>query len=127
MARARRTDPETSHEAAESIGELQKRERQIAILQLLRSLKKATHRTLVRAYVREMREGTLPLQSTSGIRTRCSELRDAGLVRDSGEREVLPSNRRAIVWEVSEEGIRIELARQRAKERREKKLIPSAM
>lgn len=90
-AHARRGDPDTSHEAAAS----QKAE-------ALSELRLRIYETL-----REMPQTQLDLElelygawSPSGIRTRVSELRKMGKVRDSGKRETLPSGRKAIVWEV---------------------------
>lgn len=39
-------------------------------------------------------------QSSSGIRSRRAELEDVGLVRDTGQKFVMPSGRRAHVWAV---------------------------
>ena len=42
-----------------------------------------------------------PLASASGLRTRRSELVNAGLVVDSDRRDTLASGRKAVVWEVA--------------------------
>ena len=88
---ARRTDVWSSHEAASSIKRI--RESQQAVLEALTILGPMTDEELVSRY------GGRPQQSPSGLRTRRSELVELGVVRDSGQRRVLRSGRRAIVWE----------------------------
>lgn len=90
--RARRSDPETSHEAASSLTHL--RARQAAVLALLRLHGPRTLEELVRDYHKSRHTK----QSDSGIRTRCSELVFAGLVEDSGERRKTKAGRNAVVW-----------------------------
>jgi len=70
---ARRTDPNTSREAADSLGDLT--DLQIRVLELLESLGSATDEALVAAY--EARFGRV---SPSTVRTRRRELQDAGAV-----------------------------------------------
>lgn len=92
MANARKTDPVTSHEAAESV-------RTITLTQefVLRVLRRPrVDVELVKAY-QAMK--TAPRASESGIRSRRAELVERGLVRDSGRRTRLESGRMAIVWE----------------------------
>jgi hypothetical protein len=93
MAHARATDPVTSHEAAASIGGDNIRASQQAILDLLRR-KPGTDNDIAYRYG----AWNEPQQSASGLRTRRSELVTKGLVEDSGERVVLPSGRKSIVW-----------------------------
>lgn len=88
---ARRTDPWSSHEAAASVTKV--RESQKAVLEALTILGPMTDEELAHQY------GGTPQQSPSGLRTRRSELVELGKVRDSGQRRVLRSGRRAIVWE----------------------------
>lgn len=92
IAHARRTDPETSHEAAASVRVLRQRS---YVLAAARALIDFTDPAL-QAAVRNM----YPKQtfSESGVRTRRSELVQLGFVGDSGKRVVMPSHRRAIVW-----------------------------
>lgn len=99
-ARARTTDPGTSHAAAASITEDTLRANQAAVLDFLRASGPMTDATLVEAYNgTAWSDGTtLPRQSQSGLRTRRAELVTAGLVTDTGEREFLASGRKAIVW-----------------------------
>lgn len=90
MARARKTDPLTSKQAAKSVKNISETQR--AILKLL--AKPATDVDLVRLY----KKSTAPRASESGIRSRRSELVWLGLVKDTGERQKLRSGRMAIVW-----------------------------
>lgn len=100
-ARARSTDPETSHAAARSVKDL--RSSQADVLVVLRRMVPMTDEELVETYQDLARSGFVRSQSPSGIRTRRSELVELGLVEDSGQRETLRSGRRAIVWKAREE------------------------
>lgn len=92
LAHTRTSDPLTSHAAAASV---KVRESQQKVLALLAE-GPATHEELVaRAQVRGV------LMSQSGIRSRCRELVDAGMVEDTGQRVKLTSGRHAIVWQVA--------------------------
>jgi|SRR3954468_15959695 hypothetical protein len=93
-AHARRTDPETSHQAAESVAV---RENQVYVYQVLSKLGPSTDEWLVTCYPMYM--GHHP-QSPSGIRTRRRELCDKGLVRFTGEKVRGKTNRLMRVWEV---------------------------
>lgn len=95
---ARSSDPNTSWQAARSIDQLKMRELHTKQLELL-SLRPGTHEGLMMRYARRWDDTV----SASGFRTRISELRDAGLVRDSGLRALITSGRRAIVWELGRE------------------------
>lgn len=92
QAVARRSDPGTSHAAARSVERL--RDRQQAVLDLLRRLGPMTDEEIAQAYA----QFDLPKQSPSGLRTRRSELQHAGFVEDSGERRTTESGRSSIVW-----------------------------
>lgn len=95
MPKARRTDPQTSHEAAASVDN-------VTITQgfILRALQKPrTDPQLIEAY-RHLKKA--PPASESGIRTRRAELVDKGLVVDSGLRSTTPFGRKAIVWSVND-------------------------
>jgi hypothetical protein len=95
MARARNTDPVTSHLAAESVDQVTKTQEYI-----LRVLRKPRHDVeLVEAYSKYK---TAPRASESGIRSRRAELVDRGLVIDTGRRVRLSSGRYAIVWSVND-------------------------
>lgn len=95
MARARNTDPVTSHEAAESVDDVTAT--QEFILRVLQK-KPRTDSELIEAY---RNYKTAPRASESGIRSRRAELVAKGLVADTDRRDVLPSGRRSIVWGVS--------------------------
>lgn len=93
---ARWTDPSTSHEAAESITMDALRESQRHVLNALDALGgSGTDDDIYNALCRRN-----VILSPSGARTRRSELVAMGLVRDSGDKHVLDSGRRAIIWEV---------------------------
>ena len=90
-ARARRTDPITSHDAAESVDNITATQSYV-----LRCLKRPrVDVELVNAY---RAYKTAPRASESGIRSRRAELVDRGLVVDTGRRVRLDSGRYAIVW-----------------------------
>jgi hypothetical protein len=91
MANARKTDPQTSHDAARSVGDVTMTQEYV-----LKALQKPrTDVQLVEAY---RNTKAAPVASESGIRSRRAELVRLGLVHDTGNRFVLPSGRRAIVW-----------------------------
>lgn len=92
-AHARRGDPITSHEAADSLDPDTIRESQQEVLRLFRKYKALTDHQLL--FVAE--EARIA-QSPSGLRTRRRELCDLGLLRDTGDKTLLPSGRRAIIW-----------------------------
>ena len=94
--RARRTDPVTSHEAAASLPSEHVRRSQALILDLLREQGPLTDDRIYRWH------RITAAMSPSGARTRRAELVLLGKVRDSGRTEVLPSGRRAIVWQAVE-------------------------
>lgn len=90
--RARTTDPDTSHEAAEAIGkdlkELQRR-----VMEEFDRHGPLTHHRLIQLYREHY-----GFAAESTIRTRCAELVEMGLVEDSGIRQTLRGKRKAIVW-----------------------------
>jgi hypothetical protein len=92
-ARARSTDPGTSHAAARSISPTKIRESQAFVLGLLVHYGPMTDAGLL-GYA----ELSRPRVSPSGIRTRRSELVTQGLVGDTGRRVRLETGRHAIVW-----------------------------
>lgn len=95
--RSRKSDPDTSREAAKAVtdkgGTL--KPSQIDVLHILKQYRTATQKTL---------ENTEDLQrnySPSRIRSAVSELVRMGIVVDSGQRERLESGRKAIVWRMA--------------------------
>src|SRR4051812_5383676 len=100
MARARRTDPQTSHEAAASVqDEITSRR---AVWQILRDRGPMTDYDLVSRYQKSAINGLVPFQSESGIRTRRNELYERGWVKDTGQKMRMPSGRNAILWSAVE-------------------------
>lgn len=103
MARARNTDPTTSHEAAASVSLTNTEIIRQVILDML-AVQPATDCFIQDSY-RKLREGYgWPRVGESTIRTRRAELVDAGLVEESGEYERLETGRRAIVWRLADHG-----------------------
>lgn len=100
MPYARLTDPETSHEAAASVGNIS--ETQKVILYLLENPK--TDTSLYRSYLWQWKAGNAPYASESGVRSRRADLVKLGLVKDTQAREVLDSGRKSIVWGLNEQG-----------------------
>lgn len=95
VAHARNTDPETSHEAARSV-EPKLRESQEVVLSLMRSIGPATDD---RIYAEAKARGVKI--STSGCRTRRSELVTMEFARFTGMYDRLESGRRARIWEAT--------------------------
>ena len=94
MPHARTLDPSTSHQAAQSVGNLTTTKR--AILLLLQTA--MTDQELVAGYQLHASAGLVPMASESGIRSRRAELVTEGFVEDTGAHKKLPSGRNAIVW-----------------------------
>jgi hypothetical protein len=91
MPFARKSDPTTSFQAAESVSNVT--ETQEFILKMLEN-----HSMTDVQLVGYFKAVPGPKASESGIRSRRSELVASGLVVDSGERRKLASGRKAIVW-----------------------------
>lgn len=91
MPKARKTDPVTSHDAAESVRNVTQTQEYV-----LKALTKPrTDSEMIAAY-RNMKRA--PLASESGLRSRRAELVAAGLVVDTGDTAVLPSGRLSKRW-----------------------------
>ncbi len=88
FARARRNDPETSHEAAKSVSRIT--ESQAHIMVALGNYGPMTDEELYRHLHITISE--------SGCRSRRKELVDLGKVLDTGETRFTKSGRRTIVW-----------------------------
>lgn len=89
-ARARNTDPHTSHEAAETVDGNRNR---ALLLEFLKGRPAATDEEIADAY----RNAGLPRQSPSGLRTRRAELVARGLVVCAGE-GTTASGRKCLKW-----------------------------
>lgn len=94
QAHARRTDPQTSHDAAASVRGI--RESQADVLTVIRKHGPVSDEQ-ISWYYRDM---GMPRQSESGLRTRRSELVTLGLVVDSGLLGYTLSNRKTVLWKV---------------------------
>ena len=88
-ARARSSDPSTSHEAAASVSV---KPSQRDVLAALNTIGPATQKDL------ENYHPLSALYSPSRIRTAVRELADAGRVIDTGKKRRLESGRKAIIW-----------------------------
>jgi hypothetical protein len=97
MARARASDPRTSHEAAKSVSNITGTQQ--AILGLLRT--PLCDSELLVAYRLGIEIGAMPFSSESGIRSRRAELVEKGLVVATGEYRLSTAGRRMIVWVAS--------------------------
>lgn len=100
-ARARHTDPDTSHAAAASVKGLTENQRAVkAVLRLLG--RPVLDEDLVREYQARFKGMRLPQQSASGIRSRRKELGDAGeLVQ--GDKQRMSTGRMGRTWLIKEE------------------------
>ena len=94
--RSRNTDPQTSRDAAKSVGKTEAK--LAAVYDCLKRNGPMTHGGLCETYRREFFKYPAPMQSESSIRSRCAELRDAGLVEDSHLRCKTRYGRNSIVW-----------------------------
>lgn len=99
-ARARNSDPGTSHAAAKSVGDL--RESQRAVLSMFETWGEMIDESLCERYSGAAEAGRIPPQEDSGIRTRRRELVDAGLLVDTGRKGKNDHGRDAILWGIPE-------------------------
>lgn len=106
-ARARNSDPSTSHAAAATLDQETLRVSQEAVLSIFRTYEQyrelphgMTGDEFAEIYplARERDPKAYPEQSPSGLRTRRRELVDMGFLVDTGQRRLLESGRWAIVW-----------------------------
>lgn len=102
-ARARASDPSTSHAAAASIDDLPTRQREVLDV-FHRWQGGMTDVQLVERYDAVARLSSKRRQSPSGVRSRRAELVTQGFLRDSHRKRKLPSGRQAIVWELTPKG-----------------------
>lgn len=98
MPHARKTDPQTSHDAAESVVDISKTQ---FIIRALLS-KPATDEELIARYraIEPNSQGVVPRASDSGIRSRRAELHKLGQVVPVGY-STTKSGRKSIVWEAA--------------------------
>lgn len=89
---ARRSDPDTSHAAADSVTRV--RATQVEILRMLNAGGPATDEHLARQWA------CGPV-SPSGLRTRRAELVALGLAMWNGDKERMATGRMARVWEIT--------------------------
>jgi hypothetical protein len=99
MPHARLTDPETSHEAADSVRNLTLTKK--AIVSIFEKHNSLSDYHLQIAYRGLVSGGDAPKASESGIRSRRAELVDEGILEDSGYRIALESGRSAILWKLA--------------------------
>lgn len=99
IARARGSDPITSHAAADSVDKI--RESQAHILSIIKGHGPITDNEIFARLEMKL--------SPSGARTRRDELVRRGLVADSGSKERLESGRFSILWKTVETGDQMRL------------------
>lgn len=93
--RARRTDPDTSHEAGEALTEKRLSDIQTDVLSWFRTVKRATDEQLETHF-----RDKYTAQTT--VSKRRTDLVRLGYLRDSGERQLNSNNRRMIIWEIAD-------------------------
>lgn len=99
-AHARRSDPQTSHEAAKSVKKITAT--QSAILAVLQVSAKTDELLILCYHSRSAKHPDLyPKASPSGIRSRRAELVRLGYVKDSGRTAQISTGRQATVWSVA--------------------------
>jgi hypothetical protein len=97
VPKARTTDPQTSHDAADSVRRVS--DTQAAILMLLRATPMCDEK-LIAEYRRWERADNYPAASDQGIRSRRAELVKMGLVTPAPYKELMTTNRYGQVWQV---------------------------
>lgn len=106
QARARRSDPDTSRTAADSVDDLNTR--QSAVLFALYELGESTDAEIAARYpgLVERFPDVYPPQSPASLRTRRSELHSVGHVIDTGRVGLSEYGRPAIVWAAADDRVR---------------------
>lgn len=99
LARARVTDPATSHRAARSVDGIS--ETHERILRIFSDCYELTDEHLATEWLTYGTHLGWPPISPSGLRSRRSELVTLGKLRDSGRRSITRSGRSTIIWELS--------------------------
>lgn len=104
-APARPTDPETSHRAAKQmtdVGRFSDRSRQAKLLRAFSVHPLTDQQATIRVV-----GGAAPPSAFDGCRRRCSDLRAAGYLRDSGmRRHNVGSDDESVVWTITDLGER---------------------
>jgi hypothetical protein len=93
-AYARRSDPETSHEAARSLGEEALSSTQEIVQDVLRTVGPVCDQDLTKA----IHKRDYPVLAESTYRHRRTDLVEMGLVEWTGEWKTLPNGRRSRIW-----------------------------
>lgn len=101
QARARKTDPETSHEAATSVRDVRR-----SYQYVIRALRRPAHDVVLIERYRKF--ATAPRATDSGIRTRRKELVRLGMIVDTGRKVKLDSGRQSIVWALNTEHLDVQ-------------------
>jgi hypothetical protein len=96
MSKARITDPETSHEAGASLGDVSIT--QARVLSLFREDGELTDLQLETRYLTRALTGGWPYQTPQSLRSRRAELVTQGRVEFTGQYGVSPTGRRARIW-----------------------------
>lgn len=96
FARARKTDPKTSQQAADSVRNITATHERI--LDILREYGPMNDEQIADICEYQVQKADMPYVSESGLRSRRSELVSRGLVVDSGDRVKMRSGRNSIVW-----------------------------
>ena len=98
-AYARGGDPDTSWDAARSVSDIRASQRAVyMVLATAGGRAGLIDSELVDTYQQHAKAGRVAFQSSSGIRTRRSELVELGAVVDTGDRRRTASGRMSIVW-----------------------------
>lgn len=103
-ARWRKSDPDTSVEAAKSVVPAAMKASMRAILDVYKTHGMMNDEDLAAIYAGRMSDGTAPYQSPSGLRSRRAELVAQNFVEDSGARKKMRSGRNSIIWRLTVEG-----------------------
>lgn len=96
----RNSDPETSQQAAKSIAKENLSASRQAILGLFQKYGPMIDEDVAARYSILAGEGSAPFLSPSGLRSRRSELCQAGYLEDSGGRGKTQSGRASIIWKL---------------------------
>ena len=106
IAHARSTDPQTSFDAARSVGDTTPK--QLAVLRLFNTAgdpdRRLSDEQVAEAYPKQ---AVSPQQSASGLRTRRGECVTKGLLKNSGWIGKTSAGRKTIKWSITEAGLKL--------------------